>query len=59
MGIAEYSELAKSMMFGDEIGVLEIAYNPRTRKLLDVDALGQREDGAVDAKAESECEERD
>jgi NAD(P) transhydrogenase len=41
-GIAKYSELAKSMMLGDEAGMLKLLFDPQTRKLLGVHALGQR-----------------
>jgi NAD(P) transhydrogenase len=42
VGIAKYSELAKSMMLGDEAGMLKLLFDPETRKLLGVHALGQR-----------------
>jgi NAD(P) transhydrogenase len=42
VGIARYSELAKSMMLGDETGMLKLLFDPETRKLLGVHALGQR-----------------
>jgi NAD(P) transhydrogenase len=42
VGIARYAELAKSMMLGDEAGMLKILFDPQTRKLLGVHALGQR-----------------
>jgi NAD(P) transhydrogenase len=42
VGIARYSELAKSMMLGDEIGMLKLLFDRQTRKLLGVHALGQR-----------------
>src|SRR5260370_14278568 len=41
-GIAKYSELAKSMMLGDETGMLKLLFDPETHKLLGVHALGQR-----------------
>lgn len=41
-GIAKYSELAKSMMLGDEVGMLKLLFDPETHKLLGVHALGQR-----------------
>jgi NAD(P) transhydrogenase len=41
-GIAKYSELAKSMMLGDEAGMLKLLFDPQSRKLLGVHALGQR-----------------
>lgn len=42
VGIARYSELAKSMMLGDEAGMLKVLFDRQTRKLLGVHALGQR-----------------
>jgi NAD(P) transhydrogenase len=42
VGIAKYSELAKSLMLGDEAGMLKLLFDPQTRKLLGVHALGQR-----------------
>lgn len=42
VGIAKYSELAKSMMLGDETGMLKLLFHRQTRKLLGVHALGQR-----------------
>jgi len=42
VGIAKYSELAKSMMLGDEAGMLKLLFHPQTHKLLGVHALGQR-----------------
>ena len=42
VGIARYSELAKSMMLGDETGMLKLLFHRQTRKLLGVHALGQR-----------------
>jgi len=42
VGIAKYSELARSMMLGDEAGMLKILFDRETRKLLGVHALGQR-----------------
>lgn len=42
VGIARYSELAKSMMLGDEAGMLKLIFDPETHKLLGVHALGQR-----------------
>lgn len=41
-GTAKYSELAKSMMLGDEAGMLKLLFDRQTRKLLGVHALGQR-----------------
>src|SRR2546428_7562986 len=34
VGIAKYSELAKSMMLGDETGMLKLLFDPETHKLL-------------------------
>jgi NAD(P) transhydrogenase len=42
VGIAKYSELAKSMMPGDEAGMLKRLFDRQTRKLFGVHALGQR-----------------
>jgi NAD(P) transhydrogenase len=42
VGIARYSELAKSMMLGDETGMLKLLFDRPTRKLLGVHAIGQR-----------------
>jgi len=42
VGIARYSELAKSMMLGDEVGMLKLLFHRETRELLGVHALGQR-----------------
>jgi NAD(P) transhydrogenase len=42
VGIAKYSEMAKSMMLGDEAGMLKLLFDPDTRKLLAVHAIGQR-----------------
>src|SRR6202050_212723 len=42
VGIAKYSELAKSMMLGDEAGMLKLLFHPETHVLLGVHALGQR-----------------
>jgi NAD(P) transhydrogenase len=42
VGIAKYSELAKSMMLGDEAGMLKLLFDPETHKLLGVHAIGQR-----------------
>jgi NAD(P) transhydrogenase len=42
VGIAKYSELAKSMMLGDDMGMLKLLFHRQTRKLLGVHALGQR-----------------
>jgi NAD(P) transhydrogenase len=42
VGIAKYSELAKSMMLGDDAGMLKLLFHRETHKLLGVHALGQR-----------------
>src|SRR6201987_4518837 len=42
VGIAKYKELAKSMMLGDESGMLKLLVDRNTRKLLGVHAIGQR-----------------
>jgi NAD(P) transhydrogenase len=41
-GIAKCAELAKSMMLGDDAGMLKLLFHPETHKLLGVHALGQR-----------------
>ena len=40
--MAKYNELAKSMMLGDESGMLKLLFDRNTRKLLGVHAIGQR-----------------
>lgn len=42
VGIAKYKELAKSMMLGDESGMLKLLFDRNTKKLLGVHAIGQR-----------------
>ncbi len=42
VGVAKYAELAKSMMLGDETGMLKLLFDRNTRRLLGVHALGQR-----------------
>src|SRR5580698_3622561 len=42
VGIAKYAELAKSMMLGDETGMLKLLFDRNTRKLLGVHVIGQR-----------------
>jgi NAD(P) transhydrogenase len=42
VGISKYVELAKSMMLGDETGMLKMLFNRHTRKLLGVHIIGQR-----------------
>jgi len=41
-GISKYVELAKSMMLGDETGMLKMLFDRNTRKLLGVHIIGQR-----------------
>jgi NAD(P) transhydrogenase len=42
VGISKYAELAKSMMLGDETGMLKLLFDRNTRKLLGVHAIGER-----------------
>jgi NAD(P) transhydrogenase len=42
VGIAKYAELAKSMMLGDESGMLKLLFDRNTLKLLGVHVIGQR-----------------
>jgi NAD(P) transhydrogenase len=42
VGISKYCELAKSMMLGDETGMLKLLFNRNTLELLGVHVLGQR-----------------
>ncbi len=42
VGIAKYAELAKSMMIGDQSGMLKLLFDRNTRKLLGVHAIGER-----------------
>ena len=42
VGISKYVELAKSMMLGDETGMLKLLFDRNTRKLLGVHVIGQR-----------------
>jgi NAD(P) transhydrogenase len=42
VGVAKYNELAKSMMLGDESGMLKLLFDRNTKKLLGVHAIGQR-----------------
>jgi NAD(P) transhydrogenase len=41
VGIARYEELAKAQMIGDQIGLLKILFDPKTKKLLGVHAIGE------------------
>jgi NAD(P) transhydrogenase len=42
VGMARNSDLAKSMMLGDECGILKLLFDRHTRKLLGVHAIGTR-----------------
>ncbi|MGA3295641.1 MAG: Si-specific NAD(P)(+) transhydrogenase [Candidatus Acidiferrales bacterium] len=42
VGVSKYAELAKSMMLGDETGMLKLLFNRNTRQLLGVHVIGQR-----------------
>jgi NAD(P) transhydrogenase len=42
VGIAKYAELAKSMMLGDESGMLKLLFDRNTKRLLGVHVIGQR-----------------
>lgn len=42
VGIAKYAELAKSMMLGDESGMLKLLFERNTHDLLGVHAIGER-----------------
>src|SRR6185437_8858560 len=42
VGISKFNELAKSMMLGDETGMLKLLFDRNTRKLLGVHIIGQR-----------------
>jgi NAD(P) transhydrogenase len=42
IGIAKYSELAKSMMLGDDNGMLKLLFHRKNLKLLGVHAMGER-----------------
>jgi NAD(P) transhydrogenase len=42
VGISKFNELAKSMMLGDETGMLKLLFDRNTCKLLGVHILGQR-----------------
>ena len=42
VGVSKFNELAKSMMLGDETGMLKLLFDRHTRKLLGVHILGQR-----------------
>lgn len=42
VGVSKYAELAKSMMLGDDMGMLKLLFDRNTRKLLGVHIIGQR-----------------
>ncbi len=42
VGIAKYAELAKSMMLGDESGMLKLLFERNTHELLGVHVIGER-----------------
>ena len=42
VGISKYAELAKSMMLGDETGMLKLLFDRNNRKLLGVHCIGER-----------------
>jgi len=42
VGVAKYAELAKSLMLGDEDGMLKLLFERKTLKLLGVHAIGER-----------------
>jgi NAD(P) transhydrogenase len=42
IGIAKYAELAKSMMLGDDNGMLKLLFHRKNLKLLGVHAIGER-----------------
>lgn len=42
IGLARYAELAKSMMLGDDTGMLKILFDPGSLKVLGVHAMGDR-----------------
>ena len=42
VGVAKYAELAKSMMLGDETGMLKLLFDRNSLKLLGAHAIGQR-----------------
>jgi NAD(P) transhydrogenase len=40
VGIAKYEDVARSQMMGDQHGMLKLLFDPKTRKLLGVHAIG-------------------
>lgn len=45
VGIARYREIARGQLIGDETGMLKLLFNPETREVLGVHAIG---DGATE-----------
>jgi len=41
IGIAKYEDVARSQMMGDQTGMLKLLFDPTTRKLLGVHAMGE------------------
>ena len=41
IGIAKYEDVARSQMMGDQTGMLKLLFDPTTRKLLGVHAIGE------------------
>lgn len=41
VGLAKYEELAKGQMVGDQTGMLKLLFDPRSRRVLGVHALGE------------------
>jgi NAD(P) transhydrogenase len=41
-GVAKYEELARAQMIGDETGLLKLLFDPETKKLFGVHAIGER-----------------
>jgi len=41
-GVAKYEELARAQMIGDDTGLLKLLFDPNTKKLLGVHAIGER-----------------
>ena len=41
VGVARYEELAKAQMIGDQIGLLKLLFDPKSKKLLGVHAIGE------------------
>ena len=41
IGVARYREIARGQILGDKVGMLKLLFDPQTRKLLGVHAIGQ------------------